>query len=74
MQKQVAAILQRELQRLDELSQDKGLDLSGFKALELLIKAHQTFAGKPSTEVEDKAKATAVSQSTEDLLKALNGK
>jgi hypothetical protein len=42
MKEQVLTILNRELGRLDDLSQQTGLALDDFRRLDLLIKAHKT--------------------------------
>lgn len=70
MRKKVKDILERELQRLDALSQESGLDLDEFRKLDLIIKAFKTFTQKndpPST-----LSNSVVSSSSEDLIKKLH--
>jgi hypothetical protein len=48
VKEKVREILERELGRLDLLSRGEGLDLAGFKQLDLLIKCHASFVGNPT--------------------------
>lgn len=67
----VAAIFDRELTRLDELSQAQGLDLDSLRCLDLLIKAHRTFS-LPNTPPDASDPPDDVSSiSTEKLLTEL---
>jgi len=70
MKEQVRIILERELNRLDHISRANGLDLSGFKALDLLIKCHSTFVGPPAPPDEPVATSPEASP-TEALLEGL---
>lgn len=47
MKARMQEILERELNRLQEVSIEKGLGLADFKCLDLLIKCHNTFVGPP---------------------------
>lgn len=68
MRKIVHDILERELRKLDELSKTTGLDLNDFKRLDLLIKAHQTFAA----DSDPTTRSTSVaSQSSQDIINEL---
>lgn len=44
MRERVQAILDRELERLNQRSAEEGLDLDDVRKLDLLIKAYRTFA------------------------------
>ena len=68
MREQVKQILERELERLDTLSQKAGLTLDDFRILDLLIKATKTYAA-PSD--EEKAAATPAKLPIENLLEGV---
>jgi hypothetical protein len=76
MKNKVQEILQRELSKLDTLSQTTGLDLNDFKRLDLLIKAYQTFAGQVDNK-NPTSSSLLSSQSTQaivdELLKSNDG-
>lgn len=72
MKEKVREILERELKRLDELSQSQGFDLAGFKALDLWIKCHASFVGPPKSDDEKKDPASPEASPTEALLEGLN--
>lgn len=68
MREQVKQILERELERLDTLSQKAGLTLDDFRILDLLIKATKTYAA-PSE--EETVKATPEKLPIDSLLEGL---
>lgn len=72
MKEKIAALLERELDKLDKQSkiETEGLDINSVRRLDLLIKAYHNFIGPPPAPQETTPDAPET-QSTEDLLKQL---
>lgn len=68
MRDRVQAILEREIERINDISQRAGLELDDVRKLDLLIKAYKTFATEPPGQHD----ATPASIPTDDLLDALH--
>ena len=72
MKERIQAILDRELQRLQDQSHQSGLDLNDFKKLDLLIKAHRSFTTETPPPFplagSDNSEPAPSSQTTEQLL------
>ena len=71
MKEKIAALLERELEKLDRLSKSTpaGLELNSVRQLDLLIKCYASYSSpiKPQESPPDSPEK----QSTEDLLKSL---
>jgi hypothetical protein len=71
MKEKIAALLERELEKLDRLSKSTpdGLELNDVRRIDLLIKAYSSYSAA-ETPKESPPEAPE-NQSTDDLLKAL---
>ncbi len=72
MKEKIAALLERELEKLDRLSKNEteGLDLQNVRRLDLLIKCYASYSAP--TPPKDTPPDSPEKQSTADLLKAIS--